>query len=566
MADEIFRYDRTNDNRHVELLERDLWLEGRQHDNCMFDWFGDAIAPGRSYWLLRRGYQHRAQRVDFRQASASIMSRRPYVQAGVAGEIISKFTDEVLSTWPQLVVQGDEDTTALVQEMMTAAGGPAEFQAMRQYAGAAGAAFMVVEAVEGGILLTPRKLTDLYVRRWKDRRRWLPEDVIYQRLVARLVEDGGKIREEIKVATTRWTETEVIEYEDVEPTHDVNVPLVEREGGRYMHGAGRCPVVLHQNTRNPDEPEGQHDLVNEGNYGIADAIDRIMSSYIVGAQNNCEPTMWRADSMVSAALHPRLSKGGGNLINLSEKGKVGMLEIAGTSLEAAADAYDRLVERLQRNVSIFLPQNVEDVKTATLATKIWSSMQAKINKLRFSLAKTIREVVQVMLAMAEGLGVTSDEDPSPENKLVLPMRSMKGDDGEETWQVHQLGRGRTVTVHWPRGRTAEPSEIQSVLLGLQTATKGEQIISAETATAEACSALGVEDSAAERRRIEGEEKKRAERGLRAFGGFGGDAAAPDEDPGDEGAADDDLDEEQEGSRGASEGGSSAPSQRRPQEE
>lgn len=514
--DAMYILDCAGDERIARLRDLESFFDGRQFDHLGADWWGDTIRVEQSYLHHRRHWAAKPQ-AKMKPRPLAAVARRPCVQVGMPAQIRMVFTNEVLPKMPPVEVVADEEATECLSALLVEADGGEAFSQLRNL-GAVGSAAIVVDVVDGKPCLTPRRSSELTVLEWASMERWEPADVVYQRRETVYKHDGGRVKPVTIVRTTRYTQTEVIEYEDVEEReHPKDKPIAEAE--RREHHAGRCPVVWYQNTRNADAPDGRHDLETEANLELSDRADGVFSHIVMAAQANAEPTVWKADRVDAAHIFGKVvQKGNGRLISLSESGKVGYLETSGSSVQVGLDVLATIIRTIQKGASCLVPDiEIGGMKTATEIERLWTAMDAKVRKLRSSMERAIVQVGDILLTMARVLGVSSKDAPQPETTIVLPPKVVEvevdGDDDDETRTVSTVyspGVGRTVQVRWPSTRQVQPRDLPGLLNGLGLATKGQQVMSRETAVSEAMSAIGRTDVADELRRIEDEEHERAE--------------------------------------------------------
>lgn len=530
----VYKLDRDEDARLAELRSIERYYEGRQHDHIRVDWWGDPIMARGGYLSLRQAQAQKTLTPGGGKIERSIVARRPCAQAGLAARINGALTDMAIPSMPAIQVAGDEDAADCATAMLAQASAGTVLADLRTMAGRVGSAAVIVEVVGDKVRLTPRKAADVYVARWKDIGAWEPADVIYQRKVDVDVATLGRVATVRRIRTTRYTETDVIRYKDVDCDWPDDKPIPE--ASRYAHGAGRCPVIWHQNLPDCDRPEGAHDLVTEANLELSDDADMLLSLIMTATAANTEPTVWKKEQVAFQQLWGRIQKGTGKLINLSEKGDVGFLEISGATIEMAWDTFGRFVDIVCQNSAAVLPeQGLAGKKTATEIERSWSAMTLKAQRLRASLEKTIVAICEVLLSMARSLGVSSTEAPVDDTICLPPIVECvereedddeeEGEDDDPPEEVTVLrarspGRGRTVSVQWPAMRSVPPSDLAGVLNGLSAAAKGAQVLSQRTAVGEACSAIGRNDAEGELERIreeeEEEEEKRAKRAEAMF--------------------------------------------------
>lgn len=521
MTDDMYILDRSGDDRLTRLRDLEAYFDGRQFDHLGHDWWGDTIERSRPYLHLRTAWSNRVLGI-IRARPLAAIARRPCIQTGLPGQIRQTFTNEVIGKMPPVEVIADKDATECLGAMLDEAKAGEAFAQCRNL-GAVGSSAIVVDVVDGEPCLTPRRSSELLVSAWESMERWIPSDVVYQRRAMEYRYERGKSKPVVVVKTTRYTATEVIEYEDVElAKHDREKPIPEKPDGRREHHAGRCPVVWHQNSMSADCPEGKHDLETEAVLEQSDRADALFSSVFTASQSNAEPTVVRSDRMdASHIFGSKIAKGNGKLIQVSEQGKVYFLEISGASIQAAWDTLDKTIRLIQKGASCIIPDlDFGGLKTATEVERVWTSQDSKVKRLRSALDGTIVQVCEILLEMARALGVTSKEDPDRESSVVLPPKTTCEDDDEGgeivTTEIFDPGKGRTVVVRWPASRQVQPKDLPGVLNAMGMSCGGQQTLSRETAVGESLGAIGRTDVREELRRIEHDEHEKQERGAAMF--------------------------------------------------
>lgn len=532
----IYRLDRAGDPAISDLDKLDAYFDGRQHDHLGVDWWGDHIPGSTRYLALKQHWSTKGLVAPDKQ-DRSIVARRPCAQMGLAREINDTFTEAVIPEMPQVVVVGDRCATECLVELLKASMASLALSELRSKAGRSGASAMLVDVVGGDVILTVFGGQALHVETWARPELWIPADVVYQRKVIVSERAGGVVRAAERVRTTRYTETHVIEYEDVRCDWPADEPIPERS--RREHYLGRCPVIWHQNTRCSDSPFGAHDLETEANLELCDRADQMLSALLAGTAANVEPTVWKSDSLTGMSIFPRVQKGTGKMIQLTEFGKVGFLEISGTTIDAGWGTLDRIVERIERNTRCVLPRTStrrgDRQKTATEIEAQSTSMTNKVANLRKVMTPTIEELCVLLLRAARVFGVSwpgsgqrgivlppkmvEVEMPEPEDVEDGDVEEPEDEPEDETESMPTAfdpGTGEAITIRWPQQRRLAPAELPATLAALQGVSGGKPILSRETAVAEAVTAIGRTDPEAELERIEHDEHEEEERQARTF--------------------------------------------------
>jgi hypothetical protein len=562
------------------------YYEGVQHDHCRTDWHGRQRTNREPYLSDRV----RGKGFAPNNGRSNHDDRRPNIPMGLAPRVVDRYTEMTCGRQASIQVRGDADSSGAFEAVLKASDGWDAISEMVTIGGATGsAAIMPVITEEGRPSHEVFRPQSLYVRRWADRSRWIPEEVIHQTQVQveELDADTREVKLKTMVRTRMWTATHTITFKDREVGQDPEAALVPEDGEDAVleHGWGRCPIVWHQNLRNSESPDGQPDARAAANLEISDAVDKLASHAVKATRANTEPTVVRSDRDMMFHLHPTIAKGVGNEIRTSESGKVSFLETSGDSVKMAWDAVDRLTLTFLRNTNCV----IYDVDLAMAARgggdsgealmQRSQSMQKRCNRKRVTLERTISQLGVMWLAKMRTLEISSEDEPVADT-LVLPPKCSKSpmkaeaeedhdarsqaaagallagakdpgdvlgwsdlEDQIERYEPHKVGKGTSLDFRWPPYDELTPLQKQAYLQALATATGGKASLSQQTGIELATVALGIPDAAGEKRRIL-EEKRQ---GLSQIQGMiGGDDPGEDaEDEGAAAAADEEEDEEDE---------------------
>lgn len=517
----MFVLDRRKDGRlhHLDHLER--YYEGRQHDHYALTWWNHNRVAGANYLWEKFGSLGAEE-----ERAGSIGERRPCVAAGTAGLIVGSFTEMV--GCPSISVAGDDDASEYLQECLREINHASTTQRFRDATGSVGSAAVVVSIDDGRPMVQVIRSRDIFVERWANQRRWIPEDVVYQRLclVERREGNGNKVTTVKVWKTTRWTSTHTYEYEDVPEHHDPETPLQVADGWPRPHGAGRCPVVWAQNTEDHDSQEGEYDLINEGNLELSDRCDQMWSTTFRSAASNTEPTYWEADRLTLAHLFPNMAKGAGEKIRLTEEGRVGYLEVSGEAVKSGRDLAREIRAMLQENTRCVIPtpEMLGSLKSGSAIERLMARMVTRVLKLRSEVEKTWRQVCKILLSMGRHFGV-SMEDAVAGDTIVLPARRVMVESDEEAtdrlereyaFTPHSPGTSSAVKVVWPPVRKLSADELAALANALNIGLAAK-FISQETAIEQMSAAMGEVDAEQEKRRIHEEQEVKDRKAMEIAG-------------------------------------------------
>lgn len=540
--DPVFIHDLTGE-RYQQLAAWCQFYDGTQHDHCRADWAGRTI-PARQPYLSGRvrmkGFAGREI------ARVSHDDRRPNVQLGLAQRIVDRYTETTCGRPAAVSIPGDEDSSLALEASFQASDTWDAITELETIAGACGSAAIWTGVVDGEFcdeVLFPH---EIYVRRWADRRRWIPAEVIHQVRVEveRRDKKTGKVECVEMIKTRLWTETHCYTFAPVDPDEwdrEKPLELADDEDAVLEHHAGRCPVVWHQNTRSHRSPDGQPDMRTAANLELADMADRVASHAITATRRNTEPTIHRKDRDIMFMAVPAIAKGGGNEIRTSEAGDVKFLETDGRSVEMAWSGVDRLVLTVLRNTNCVIYDMDLDMasrgngESGEAIQQRAASMHKRCNRKRVTLTSTLKQLARIRLSIMRTLGISSENEPE-DNTVILPPRCFKDeiDDSPEEFQArqqaaaegmlaikqspgnvlgwsdmghyreryapHQLGNGTAVVVRWPPYNDLSPAQTQAYV-GAMSAASGKAVLSQQTAIEMTSAALGLPDALAEKRRV-----------------------------------------------------------------
>ena len=551
-VDPVYVY-KLGGSRYIGLAAWWSFYQGTQHDHCRTDWHGRERAnrpPYLSERVREKGFAPNGGRSNHDD-------RRPNVPMGLNARVVDRYTEMTCGRSASIGVTGDADSSAAFEAVTKASDLWDAISEVVTIGGATGSSAILPVIMEDGRpaheVFRPQSL---YVRRWADKTRWIPEEVIHQTTIQVEAMDPETREVSLKtmVRTRMWTTEHVITFKDREKGGDDEKEPLEideaDEDAVIEHGWGRCPIVWHQNTRNSEGPEGQPDARTTANLEISDVVDRIASHAVKATRANTEPTVVRGDRDVMFHLHPTIAKGVGNEIRHSEAGKVYYLETNGDSVKMAWDAVDRLTLTFLRNTNCV----VYDIDLAMAGRgsgdsgealmQRSQSMQKRCNRKRVTLQRTLEQLGKMWLGKMRAIGISTEDDPK-DGTLVLPARCYKleardeEDEGEEheaeehkersraaasamlagakdpgevlgwsdlepqaeAYEPHKVGKGTSLEFRWPPYAELTPAQTQAYLGALSTATGSKAVLSQQTGIELATVALGMSDASEEKRRL-----------------------------------------------------------------
>lgn len=395
------------------------FFDGCQHDHHPLHWDGSPRQIGVRYpreRYLPRGYVP----VD----KGSPAARKPDMPTPTAAKIVTRGTGMMLGADPTLLCAIDRDTQELLRQIWTHGNLRASLSYARNMAGSAQAAVIVPELIGGRPRVRVIKPSECRVLAWSDREVYQPDLLIHQTLVRRAVYEKNKRVEKSFWKTCGWDRQNYYEWPLVPEDWNREEPLPPPKTTTPHGCEDMCPATWYRNSDGPG-PWGIHDfhqLEPRCDHG-----DRLGSALIGAVGNNVDPTIWQADEEGTRRRHLMTRKGRGALVQLSDKGKIGALEIAGTSIQIANTVWRQLIEDtfILADMPRVTPENAGSYKSGEALRLLWRPAEIKIGDLWTQLADVIRRVLECFYMMAANFGVSTFEDPKPDTMILPSIRRKK---------------------------------------------------------------------------------------------------------------------------------------------
>ncbi len=532
------------------------FLENTQHDHLGMLWGGESRAVENANYLRERYYPRGFQPVD--PGSAAV--RKPELTTPMAAVISNRNTGLLLGTDPKIEMVVDEDSQALLRVMYTSGNLRLPFAQARNMAGAGGAAVLIPGVIGGRPCLTVGKPSEFKVLKWSETEPWQPERIIQQVLVTRTVRDtAGHRYPKTFWQTTEWNQDTKLVYKLVPEDYDPEQPIpLDPRVPQIAHGVrGRCPVTWYKNS------DTNHELGDTDFGGLEprfDAVDRLGTHLYTAIGKNCDPTIYQADDEGTRRRHLISRRGRGVIAQLSAEGRLGALEIAGTSLEITFKFWRSLTDDTfaMADCVRVTPDTAGAFRTGEAIRLLWRASEVRVGWLWPPLAEAIRRVLECHFSMAQTFGISSHEDPRPgtfilPSKVIQPPRPKPplpappppvkfDDEGEPIPQPpprpvpqlappmeekpkpklvpHKVGAFGYIDIQPGSYFAKTPAEKAAEITTVQAAAGGAPVLSQETAIEETAKALG-RDPDEEIRKVHEE----AARGIDGFGGGGAALAA-----------------------------------------
>ncbi len=518
-----------DDTRCRLLGQCQSFFHGTQHDHHGTDWNAVPRDPG-------VGYLHeRLQPQGFVPVnSVPHMSRKPDAPVPLARQVVSRFTEMLLGEGrrPSLRCWSSPETQEFLDAAFKAANLWDVLAQARDMAGSCGTSAIALGLKGGYIDAEILNPAHTWVAEWcEDSPGWCPKVVVTQARITKQVYETphygmasglppqdqagetGQAKLTVKEywQTRAWTEEYVIYYEDV-PVDDVpedGIPVL----GYAEHGFGSCPVVWYQNTRNTDSPDGEPDCA--GAWPLLDKLDRLQSQVLKASIANADPTLVLKQDKKNRRNQTFIQTGSGHVISLEPEGDAKYLEMTGSSVEVGLKAIDKVTWEVLQTVEcvVIHPDTARAYQSGEALQILWRSMESRANRLRVTLADTIREICFLLISAAKHHGIANVEKVNtPEDRagILLPPRRVMVETPQEptpeeiqmempvlppepsmTFKVHEPGSPMTyVDFEWPPYWTPTAQQVGQMAQALGIATTQKQVLSAETASRQLAQMMG----------------------------------------------------------------------------
>lgn len=519
-------------DRFKDLDRRQQFYDCTQHDWKRFDFDGRLTTPG-----IRGAVQPliTSEKVSW---YVPLSQRRPSAPYRLGKVITDSFTNLLFgdNRFPEIGCY-DPNTQDFARTIATVGSLPVKLIRARNIGGSTGTSAISWSFINGKPRYEVHHGKHLFVHEWEDREELIPRHVseIYW-----YPQDDYDAQKRRVVKNWYWYRRDWLPDADL-----VFMPVLVQAGGgepvwepdpnrSEVHNDHRCHLTWIQNLPS-EEIDGLPDY--EGLYDSFDALDLIHSVLVRGTTLNLDPTL-------VLKMDPDLinrggvSKGSDAALKVGETGDAKYLEIAGQGVTAGLALFEEMRRTTLEAAQCIVPDpaTIASQGVSSLSIKaIFAPMLAKGDVLREQYGKAIRWSLEGPCTIARarmrsrfaivddvtGEEITGDDGlPVEVEEFVdLPPRV-------ETKQVvDELdGSARTVTIVTPRdpgeGETIDlrwgpwfpltPDDQQKQVTTLVAATGGKPFMSSETAAEINARTFGL-DPELERRRLEDDEKRAAER-------------------------------------------------------
>lgn len=501
--------------RSAELRGKQAYLRQTQHDHRNLSWDGVPRDPGVGYM------RERLQPSGFVVSNgAPYANRRPSCPYPIGRQVIRAFTDMVFgASAPDLASPADPDTGRYCAAFLQQADLWDTLSESRDFAGSCGESAILIEVIEGEPSSERINTADCRVLEWENTKGWVPRAIVEQRLVE-VTEENPETKEVETVTKWRtryWDDQIAVTFKDVPEDYGKGerepppIPVDDFE----EHGAGRCPVIWYQNTRNSKSPAGESDL--DGVHETADQLDKLQSMTVRASNANTDPTLVYKDEDRNRRRNPQLRKGYGARIDVGPNGDAKLLETSGSSIETSWEGVERLRgEILQTTGAVIVtPESASSYKSGKALQMLWRTMESRCSmRLRVPLTGVIQQACKIAIAYGQEFGVSSLEDEQPEGVVLPPVVTEPSKEEKEEapedeppkpiLTAHSVGNARYIEVRWSPYHEPTAEDLLAYASALSNANGAKPLISKETATREFVNIVGNVDADEELERIASE--------------------------------------------------------------
>jgi hypothetical protein len=502
--------------RRKMLERRWSYFNCSQHDGKRYDFNG----------MMLNGTGQAAQ--PLMQASpvyVPLIQRRPSSPYRLARVIVTSFTSMLFGEhrFPKPRTTGDSDSEDWLEAFFTEASIPARFSRMRNLGGATGTACCSWGILSGKPRVRVHNAKNIFVHSWEDRDECIPRHVTECFKYDREVFDNetGRLRKIPYWYRRDWTKDSDVAFVSVPVQAGSDPEWKVDDLGTYAHKDGICHFVMGQNLPD-DDFDGEPDY--EGQYDSFDTLDVMLSILARGAILNLDPTLkLKMDPDLVGRMG--VKKGSDNSLVVGEEGDAEYMELAGTSIEAGINLFNKKRGYSLESVQCVLPDPDEvgaGITSAAARKIIYTPMLNRTDDLRTQYGGILRRLTEPFLTVsrhkhgsrvfvferdAQG-EVVRDEHGEPRTKEVevfidLPPRVIEGPPGEDGKPSVKLVERKPGTAEHVEPKFPDeyflptPEDQAKAVTTLTTAAggPGTAILSKRTATKLASETMGVDPDA-----------------------------------------------------------------------
>lgn len=502
-----FRATQIMEGDRARLLDRrGSYFTSTQHDHKTFNFDSSPIPQVPNPALMVQGFSTQPS-----DSWIPMRMRRPCAPYRLAKVIVDSFTNMVFGhqRWPTMRSPGDPDTEHFVRALVDAGKLRTTMIRARSMGGATGTIALSWRYVTGIPVNYVHHPKYVYVHRWADRDRLIPEHVIE---VYRYPRDEWDPQRRKVVRNWYWfrrdwtpvADVAFVDQLDTAPVQQSSTaPVVSRNPtwqidlpNTYVHNDGFCHFVWGQNLPSPfpEEIDGVPDY--EGLYEILDSMDVLNSVLVTGTTKNLDPTLvLKLDPDLMAAMGgASVMKGSDNALTVGLAGDARYMEMQGTSIQVGRDLFVKLRETALETAQCVVPDpnQIGAAGTSSVALKVvYSPMLGKADILREQYEDALLQLLTQQLksarrALGEDIPIEMEDGTTVPGRatFALPPRTEMAEEtdpqtGEITKRevVIELKPGNTDRIVFEWGEYFQPTaqDQQQVATTLAQMTAGNLI-------------------------------------------------------------------------------------------
>jgi len=470
--------------RFKKLAFRRSYYTGSQHDWKTYDFDGRPIQAG----SMEDAYQPPLT-PDVAPYLVPLAMRRPSDPYKLGFAIVNSFTEMILGDgrFPSVTIQGDDEANEFISELIKLQDLPSKMISARDIGGSCGSVGISWCFRNGDIITKAHDPKYIVVHAWKDEERCIPSYVVelYQH-EKQVFNYEKKILETVVMWFRRdWTENADIYYEDC-PVNGSTVPVFTIDPKKtIVHNDGKCHFVWIKNT-DAAELDGLPDYHNI--YENMNVLDIMNSEISKGTNANLDPTLLMKVDVEFVKVQGSLKKGSDNALMMDRLDSAEYLELTGSSLSVALTVFQQKRKNALEICSCVIPDPdvIAAQGTSSVALKMmFSRMISSCNVKRTLYGEGIARLLNDQLAIArkyyaagfklnipDGVKEIEEIDPITKeptgNILLKPYTKVPGMKG-------------TLNLVWGPYFQPTPTDIQSGITAMQTATGGKPVITQRSA-------------------------------------------------------------------------------------
>jgi hypothetical protein len=460
----------SDSERVREMVERELYYLGLQHERKRYGWDGRELAKRGERVSM---YEHPTPLAPI--GGISWVYRKPWVSYNLCHAIVSRFTALLFGASSRPLVKGwGVEPVELLNEVWKQCAWWQKWRLARDYGGALGTVVVGVRLFEG----QPR--LDVFKGYWcnpvwKDGDRDTKElerlEVLFKRPIA-----GTNLPKEEWYLRVIDADADIVATAPVKG--DGSAPTWQVQSA-VEHQLGFVPYVWVQNDDILGSDDGLADC--EGVYDTLDAIDALLSDAFQAVHYNADPTL----ILKTIREYSNVNTGSTVALQLGPDEDARFLELEGSGAKAAVELAMQLRDAVLQTTRCLLQDVNPSGRTATEVLKLAESMYQRVDELRDTYGEAMARVGQYLLMLIA----------KAQGALRPPLDELKVD----------IDRLR-VEIDWPPHIAPTTQEKQQAL-AIITGAKAAGLISEETAIRKAAHMLDIDDVEKEVQALKEEKEK-----------------------------------------------------------